>query len=98
MAGAGDDDGDEEDGARVKSHYAPLPGAPNVEVGTRTPGKVGTPRFRYSVVGRSVDQEHETILHEHTIYPGSGRPEANSPTPACLLFLIILDTDYKGIW
>ena len=89
MADAGDDDVDEEDGARVKNHYAPLPGAPNVEVGTRTPGKVDTPRFRDLVVGRSVDQEHETILYEHMIYPGSGRPEANSPTPACLLYIAL---------
>ena len=89
MAGADDDDVDEEDGARVKNHYALLPGAPNVEVGTRTPGKADAPCFRDSVVGRSVDQEHETILHEHTIYPGSGRPEANSPTPAYLLYITL---------
>ena len=40
MAGAGDDDVDEEDGARVKNHYAPLPGAPNVEVRTQHPGRL----------------------------------------------------------
>ena len=97
MADVDDDDADDEDGARVKNHYAPLPGAPNVKVELRHPGRFGTPLFRDSVMGRSMDQEHETTLHEHKIYPGSGRPEANNPTPACLLFLMILGTDYKGV-
>ena len=43
MVGAGDDDVDEEDGARVKNHYALLPSASNVEVELRHPGRLLPP-------------------------------------------------------
>ena len=66
--------------------------------GSRTPGVKDTPFFRFGTgreggwktptSGRTSSRPPIFILASNTetqgVYPGSGRPEAKSPTPACL--------------
>jgi len=83
---------------KMNPALAPLPGAPDVVYHCTDTGSIGYPLLGSArgakeaenrLLGRSLDQALLSTIkacnqRDTRSYPGSGRPEAKSPTPACL--------------